>query len=184
MMRKGQDPFADAPRMIRRVYGYVAFRMGRGPDAEDVTSEVFERALRYRDSFDPKKGTPTAWLLGIAQRSVDDALRRRVAQPATSVDELTPVATHDADAIERLTLRSALESLGGRDRDLFALRYGVGLSTKQIASALDLKPGAVDVALHRARARLATALARDDQITPTQEAARSYDDAKASAGGA
>ena len=46
-MRKRPDPFADAPRMIRRIYGYVAFRMGRGPDAEDVTSEVFERALRH-----------------------------------------------------------------------------------------------------------------------------------------
>ena len=47
-----RDPLANAPDLIRRIYSYVAYRLGDGPDAEDVTSEVFERALRYRKSYD------------------------------------------------------------------------------------------------------------------------------------
>jgi DNA-directed RNA polymerase specialized sigma24 family protein len=54
------DPLADVERLIRRVYGYVAYRIGDGPDAEDVTSETFERALRYRSSYDPRRGDPAA----------------------------------------------------------------------------------------------------------------------------
>ena len=41
MMRR--DPLANPEPLVRRVYAYVAYRIGSGPDAEDVTSEVFER---------------------------------------------------------------------------------------------------------------------------------------------
>jgi RNA polymerase sigma factor (sigma-70 family) len=157
MRRRRVDPLADAPRLIRRVYGYVAFRIGPGPDAEDATSEVFERALRYRDSFDPDKGTTTAWLLGIAQRTIDDTLRRRAASAVVDAADVDP-GVHDADTVARIHLQGALAQLPDRDRDLLGLRYGVGLSTKELAAALDLKPGTVDVALHRARARLSEIL--------------------------
>jgi DNA-directed RNA polymerase specialized sigma24 family protein len=55
-----RDPFANAPELIRRIYSYVAYRVGDGADAEDVTSEVFERALRYRKSYDSSRGEPLA----------------------------------------------------------------------------------------------------------------------------
>ena len=44
-----RDPLANPEALIRRVYAFAAYRLGDGPDAEDVTSEVFERALRYRE---------------------------------------------------------------------------------------------------------------------------------------
>jgi len=33
-----RDPLANPEPLIRRVYAYVAYRIGDGPDAEDVTS--------------------------------------------------------------------------------------------------------------------------------------------------
>ena len=51
-----RDPLAHPEELIKRVYAYVAYAIGDGPDAEDVTSETFERALRYRKSYDPAKG--------------------------------------------------------------------------------------------------------------------------------
>ncbi len=75
-----RDPLANPSQAIRLVYSYVAYRLGDGPDAEDVTSDVFERALRYRESYDPSRGKPLAWLLGIARRCVEDALVRRVSR--------------------------------------------------------------------------------------------------------
>ena len=44
----GRDPLADPEPLIRRVYAYVAYRIGAGPDAEDVTSDVFELGTRSR----------------------------------------------------------------------------------------------------------------------------------------
>src|SRR5258708_25374447 len=77
-----EDPLADPKPLVRRVYSYAAYRLGDGPEAEDVTSEVFERAVRYRDSYDRSKGEPVAWLLGIARRCADSALAARVYPPA------------------------------------------------------------------------------------------------------
>jgi RNA polymerase sigma-70 factor (ECF subfamily) len=125
---------------------------------------VFERALRYRDSFDCAKGTPTAWLLGIAQRTVDDLLRERAVQAHRRAGDGAIGGRDDADPVSRIAVQRALAQLAERDRELLALRYGVGLPSKQIASALDLKPGAVDVALHRARERLSQALAGEDDV--------------------
>ena len=59
-MLRRRDPLANPERLIRSVYAYVAYRVGPGPDAEDITSDVFERALRYRESYDPKRGEPMA----------------------------------------------------------------------------------------------------------------------------
>src|SRR5438105_2485313 len=77
-----RDPLAHPEPLIHRVYGYAAYRLGNGPDAEDVTGEVFERALRYRHSFDESRGSPEQWLIGIARRCVDDALSTRRNAPS------------------------------------------------------------------------------------------------------
>jgi len=156
------DPLAHPERLIRQVYSYVAYRIGAGSEAEDLTSETFERALRYRDSFDSRKGTPLAWLLGIARSTVAG---RRVRVHA----ELDAEAAAGADEIEeqvaaRLDLQAALERLDERDRELISLRYGADLSSKQIGELLGLEPGAVDVSLHRARSRLRAALGEAERV--------------------
>ena len=69
---------------IGLAYAYVAYRVGDGPNAEDVTSQTFERALRYRDSYDSRRGDPAAWLIGIARRCIADGTMRN----ETPTDEL------------------------------------------------------------------------------------------------
>jgi len=118
--------------LIRRVYSYAAYRLGDGPDAEDATSDAFERALRYRESFDPRKGTPLAWMIGIARRSVDDLLAARTPLVAEPPD----VPTDDRDSVLHIDLSRAVERLEERDRELVALRYGADLTAKQIAAQL------------------------------------------------
>jgi RNA polymerase sigma-70 factor (ECF subfamily) len=153
----GHDPLADPEPLIRRVYSYVAYRIGDGPDAEDVTSTAVERALRYRASYDPKKGKPHSWLIGIARSCVDDYLRERALVYGRVLED---VASDELEggSLLRLSLRAAVAALGDLDRELIALRYGADLSTRQIGALLAMKPGAVDVALHRARERLRSQL--------------------------
>jgi RNA polymerase sigma-70 factor (ECF subfamily) len=147
------DPLRDPEPLIRRVYSYVAYRIGDGPDAEDVTSSALERALRYRSSYDPQKGKPLSWLIGIARACVDDHLRDRALRTAEAVET---AGSYDLEgsAVLRMSLESAVAALAESDRELIALRYGADLSTRQMGVLLAMKPGAVDVALHRARERL------------------------------
>jgi RNA polymerase sigma-70 factor (ECF subfamily) len=161
------DPLADPAPLIRRVYSYVAYRLGDGPDAEDVTHDVFERALRYRSSYDETRGQPLPWLLGIARRCVDDA--RQARRSAAAGVEPAEVASREDlgnDVVQRLTVAEALEGLDDRARDLLALRYGADLTARQIGEVLGLKANAVEVALHRTLARLRGEL-EDEASSPT-----------------
>jgi RNA polymerase sigma factor (sigma-70 family) len=163
-MTRSRDPLANPAPLIRRVYSYVAYRIGDGAEAEDVTSDVFERALRYRESYDESRGQPLAWLLGIARRSIDDARLRRpqVASLHESEQDHPSAEDLEGSALRRLSLASAMNRLEERDRDLLALRYGADLSARELAVLLDSKTNAVEVALHRARTRLQAQLRQDD----------------------
>jgi RNA polymerase sigma-70 factor, ECF subfamily len=148
-----RDPLANPEQLIRRVYSYVAYRVGDGPNAEDVTSETFERALRYRKSYDPSKGDPIAWVLGIARRCIDASFARSSESTADSLERAAP-GDLEEDTARRLGLKVALDGLSERERELIGLRFGADLTARQIGELLDLKTNAVEVALHRALARL------------------------------
>jgi RNA polymerase sigma factor (sigma-70 family) len=163
-----RDPLSNPEVLIRRVYAYVAYRVGDGPDAEDITSDTFERALRYRSSYDPTKGEPLAWLIGIARKRIATG----VPGPGTvTVDQAELAAADDLeeDAIRRLTVAAAVAELDDRDRELIALRYGADLTARQIARLLELRTNTVEVALHRAVGRLRERLQRDDATGSEKE---------------
>ena len=157
-----RDPLAYPEPLIRRVYAYVAYRIGDGADAEDVTSDVFERALRYRETYDRSKGEPAAWLIGIARRSVDSHLAARPPIPAEVPGHRRAGRPRGGDLRAGSTSTRALATLDERDRELLALRYGADLSARQIAELLEQRTNTVEVALHRALGRLRRALERDD----------------------
>jgi RNA polymerase sigma-70 factor, ECF subfamily len=158
------DPLANPEPLIRRVYAYVAYRIGDGPDAEDVTSETFERALRYRKSYDARKGEPVAWLIGIARRCIEG----RSPRLEVSSDHFEAADHRDleADAVRRLTVAGAVDRLEERDRDLIALRYGADLTARQIAELHGVKTNAIEVALHRALGRLRSHLEPSGDPSP------------------
>jgi RNA polymerase sigma-70 factor (ECF subfamily) len=159
MLRR--DPLANPEPLIRRVYAYVAYRVGDGPDAEDLTSETFERALRYRKSYDPKKGEPVAWLLGIAKRCIDGR-GPRIELASEFADKAT-TGDLEEETIRRLTVARAVSVLDDRDRELIALRYGADLTARQIAELLGARTNAIEVALHRALGRLRETFGDEDE---------------------
>ncbi len=149
-----RDPLSDPAPLVRRVYAYVAYRVGDGPDAEDITSDVFERAVRYRSSFDGRRGDVVPWLLGIARRCIADSLAAPVPIPSADPPDQADPRVLEEDALRRLELHGALERLDERSRELVALRYGADLTARQIAELLDERTNTVEVALHRALRRL------------------------------
>ena len=166
-----RDPLANPDGLIRRVYSYVAYVIGDGPDAEDVTSETFVRAVRYRSSYDPAKGSPATWLVGIARRCIAD--RPRPPAP-TDTESLETVDVHEASA-DVLTVRAAVARLPERDRELVALRYGADLTARQIAEELGLQTNAVEVALHRLHRKLRLELEPDFRPEKRREARKDLD---------
>src|SRR3954449_695408 len=59
------------------VYAYAATLLRDRAAAEDVTAQAFERAYKRRSRFDARRGSPRAWLFGIARNAALDELRSR-----------------------------------------------------------------------------------------------------------
>jgi RNA polymerase sigma-70 factor (ECF subfamily) len=164
---RARDPLAHPHEAIRRVYAYVAYRIGPGAAAEDVTSETMLRAVRYQSRFDPKKGEALAWLVGIARTCLADYFARQ--EEGGPQPPLEPSSGDvEVDVLTRLSVTQAVARLGERDRELIALRYGADLSTAQIGALLGLSTNAVDVALNRCRTRLRSELEHEGFAAPSR----------------
>ena len=164
MLRR--DPLDNPRDLIRSVYAYVAYRIGDGADAEDVTSETFARALRYRESYDPGKGEPIGWLIGIARRCIVDAVSMRHTDEFDEDTDIAAPGDLEQDSLRRLSLRAAVAVLDEPTRELVALRFGADLTAKQIGELTGRSTNAVEVALHRALARLRTELEHEQARRP------------------
>ena len=145
-------------RTFPRVYAYVASLLRDRSAAEDVTAQAFERAYRKRRSYRATRGSMDAWVFGIARNAALDELRkrrRRAKLEGDPEDVHAPAPEDQADmALRRETVRVALASLDGRDRDLIALKFAGGLSNAEIARVLRMSDSNVGTRLHRTITKL------------------------------
>jgi len=145
-----------------RVYRYVRYRVDDDLIAEDLTSEIFERAYRYKNSFHPERGAFSTWIGRIAQNWVSNYLgsSRHIASTETDnglenllAIEPSPEAHMIGQQAVQL-LHECLEKLSQRDKEIVALRFGMNTGNKQIAQIMNLKEHTVSVIIMRALERL------------------------------
>lgn len=141
-----------------RVYAYVASVLRDRSAAEDVTAAAFERAYRKRGGFSARRGSPEAWVFGIARNAALDELRKRKRHATLETepgDVWSPGPDEEAERlIRREEVRAALATLDARDRDLVALKFAGGLSNGEIAGVLRISESNVGSRLHRAVEKL------------------------------
>lgn len=141
----------------RPVYRYLYSLSGNQADAEDLTSQVFLKALEDLDKF-RNQGGFQAWLFTIARSRAMDAYRKRRRElPLEEVqlvshepDPLTSAIRRDE--VDRM--RCILSSLSEEEQDLIRLRFVAGLSFSEIGAVLKRSEGAIKKALYRLLARL------------------------------
>jgi RNA polymerase sigma factor (sigma-70 family) len=154
------------------VHGYLARRGGRQV-ADDLFSDVWLRAWRSRDSYDPRAGGVLPWLIGIARNSLRAHFRLRVDNLGQQFElhcDPWPEADDRLDATRvALALQHALEALGEDYREILLLVAWEQLSPAEIARALHLHPGTVRSRLHRARSTLRQYLQDELQLHPESD---------------
>ncbi|MGQ0630849.1 MAG: RNA polymerase sigma factor ShbA, partial [Sporichthyaceae bacterium] len=146
------------------VLRYCRGRLGRVPGAEYAADDAAQEACiavltalpRYRDEGRPFE----AFVFGIASRKVADVQRSAMRQaiPTDTLPESTDTALGPEDqalaAEDAEHARALLSKLPDNLRELLIMRVAVGLSAEETGRALDMTPGAVRVAQHRALNRL------------------------------
>ncbi|HVN56400.1 MAG TPA: sigma-70 family RNA polymerase sigma factor [Anaerolineaceae bacterium] len=153
-------------QLYPRIFAYVRLRCGDTAAAEDLTSQVFARALAALDSYHSEKASFATWLFSIAHNAVNNHYRAQAIRrwlPWEAVERHPhPDPVPEECALQNETRRELLEALSNlspRERGLLALKFGGGLSNIEIAEVLGLNPNQVGVILYRAVDRLRERLA-------------------------
>jgi RNA polymerase sigma-70 factor (ECF subfamily) len=146
--QKDPSRFAELYELnFARVYGYIARRVGDRDAAQDLTSDVFHKALANIHSFE-WRGVPFAgWLLRIASNMIVDRSKRGTKE-ITGQDDLAdlpdPAAKPklvEADECARLFL--LVDQLPQDQRRVIGMRFAEEKSIREIAQALGRTEGAV-----------------------------------------
>jgi len=136
----------------------VAFRIvGNHATAEEVVQDAFLSAWRCAARYDPKRGSPQAWICAIVRNRAIDRLRSDAARPndcaAISVKAASGISVLDEvlHRDEERRLASAIAELPPAQRQVIELAYFGGYSQRQIATIMGAPVGTTK---GRARAAL------------------------------
>ncbi len=135
-----------------RIYNFL-LKMTRDQDvSQDITQEVFYKALKYRTSY--KKGKFSSWIYTIARNVFSDHYQKKKNKDQRlddihykTVDKQTNTVD-DEEIKEQLHL--ALMKLSHSDRELIIMNRYQGIKYREIAEIMDSTEGAVKTKVHRA----------------------------------
>lgn len=147
-------------RYNRPLYRFFYRMCKDGQVSEDLVQSVFERLLKYRESYSGN-GQFSTWLFSVARNAHIDHYRKEqrngdsieINEERLEVDSDDPVAVHNKEAKQHL-LELALDRLDEDKREIVILSRFEGLKYKEIAEILDTTEGAIKVKMFRAMKEL------------------------------
>ena len=160
--RAKQDPNAFGElydRYFHQIYRFVYSRVKEQAGAEDVTSEVFIKALRGLPRYQDTGRPFSAWLYQIAVNAIADRYRAR--RLTEDIDEMRSISTGEAPLDEMAAQRdeirriwAVVETLPGPQRTAMVLKFQEDMKIEDIASVMGKTPGAVKLLIHRGVTRV------------------------------
>jgi RNA polymerase sigma factor (sigma-70 family) len=148
-------------RFQDRVYGLALAITGDRQAADEVAQDAFLRAWRYGASYDPRRGSATAWLLRITRNAALDYVRtsqRRLDHVAPDTDRVIDDMAGDADVASPIgdlaAVADGLRSLPAEQRETLMAAAYYGLTTREISEAWDIPLGTVKTRLRLALTKL------------------------------
>ena len=142
-------------RHVQAIYRYVTYRVGDAHLAEDLTAEVFVRAIEGLPAYEDRGVPFSSWLYSIARARVADHFRRlartqTVPLESEGVIDKGFILSETEQAAPDRRLRSALERLTVDQQQVILLKFVEGLSNAEIAQIMDKTEGAIKSLQHRA----------------------------------
>ena len=155
--RAKRDPLQFAPlydRYFLQIYRFAYSRVGQQGAEEDVTSEVFMKALAAMPRYEYRGRPFVAWLYRIAVNTITD--RGRMLHPSQPIEEVCDLSVGSSTeelALRRDEIHRIWTLVGGLPRDqrtAFVLRFLQDMRVIDIAAAMGKSNGAVKLLIHRA----------------------------------
>jgi RNA polymerase sigma-70 factor (ECF subfamily) len=126
---------------FHRVYAFVSRRVGNRQEAQDLTSEVFHRALANLKRFEWRGAPFAAWLYRMAANAVADHYHEKAREGEFPAEEISDDAM--ADAERRASLAQCVDRLPTEQRRVIVKRFIEQRSIREIAEDLGKTEGAI-----------------------------------------
>ena len=157
-----------------RIYRFVAIKVGRREEAEDLTHQVFLNAWQNIGSYKDLGYPFSSWLYKIARNQIADYYRAR--RETASIDNIDPEyfaapASVHLDLSMKMEfehVRNAIQKLKPEYQDVIIMRFIDDIPIKEVADSLDKSEGAVKLLQHRAIKELRDILSRNNNHGPYQ----------------
>jgi RNA polymerase sigma-70 factor (ECF subfamily) len=143
------------------LYGFALRRLGDRGLAEEAVQDIFTRAWRASERYEPARGSARTWLYAIARNVITDLERWRGRRPPLSPSESREQADPDEPieaALLRYQIQLAISRLTFEHRQVIQMIHFQGLSLAEVAERTGLPLGTVKSRLHYAGANLRLAL--------------------------
>jgi RNA polymerase sigma-70 factor (ECF subfamily) len=159
--RHDPDAFESLYRKyVARIYSLAYYETRDPHAAEDVTEQVFLRALdalpRFREQGEGTESTFKVWLYAIARRVISNERRMRRRRPVAAIEAAAELRAPDDPAaaaeshLEAARAWRAVRALPAERRQALELRFVHELSAREIGQIMGKSEGAVRVLIHRA----------------------------------
>jgi RNA polymerase sigma factor (sigma-70 family) len=138
--------------------GFLVYRTGDRAMAEDVLADAFERVLRSRRRFDPRRGSGKNWLYTVALNRLRD-LQRRSTTERRALEQIGAGSEwEDGGGLGEVErggdLIGALAGLSEEEREAISLRFGGDLTVPEVAKVLGVKLSTAEGRIYRGLEKL------------------------------
>ena len=145
----------------KRIYNYYYYRVQNQQIAEDLASQLFEKAMTKISSYESSKGNFEVWLFAIARNILNDYFRSQKKYPWSSLDSVLEMISEESNleqmifqAEETKVLLDMIKTLKEKERNIIAYKFGADLKNKEIAELLGIGEKNVSVILYRTLKKL------------------------------
>ena len=154
-------------RYRKKLYLFIYHRAGNNEDTEDIIQETFLKAFRHLSSYDPKWNFST-WIYTIAARTASSHFRYENVRKREPMVQLNTAATPEEEIMKNdiSAVWKAAGKLNKTKYEIIRLRYGDGLSIKEIGKITGKSSVNIRVLIYRAKNELIRILNKAGQINP------------------
>lgn len=141
-----------------KIYRYITLKIGNKVEAEDMTQQVFLKALRSISGYKWRNIPFSAWLFRIAHNQVVDYLRKKSKRVTMPLDESIIISSGPDNNPQKIAehrlnveqLASATRQLTAAQQEVISLRFAGEMPIAQVAVTMDRSEGAVKALQHSA----------------------------------
>lgn len=156
MSRSLKDFLGYYNTFFEKVYRYIFFRVGRNKElAEDLTSEIFMKAMESFDSFDESRPF-SVWIYRVAHNHLADHYKK-FKPTIVAVEDAENILKSDTNILKTLDdklglekVQTALETLPENQKQVVLLKYFSEFTNTEVADILNTTEAHIRVLQYRA----------------------------------